>query len=213
MHVRLEIGVEASGGHVGEHQRARAVVLHFGARLDQRPAQPKVCVEIVTVDITVHEEGTLEGPAVGGVHRPPVDTRTAAGGRREELIGGRIVNGGDAAHAAFDERDRNAPVAHAVDEIQRAVDRVDDPRSVADRPAGFLAKHRVARKRFREPRAAKRFHGTVGDADPVLRVALGFGGIGELAIEIAKRERTRIAREACREFDARIEIDGRQWLV
>src|SRR6185437_380977 len=111
-----------------------------------------------------------------------------------------------------DERDRHAPVPNAMDEVQRAVDRIDDPRALADRTAAFLAEHRVARERFGEPRAAERFDRPVGNAHPVLRIAFRLRRIGELAIEIAKRERARFARQRRSEFEARVERRG-HWRV
>ncbi len=119
---------------------------------------------------------------------------------------GRVVDDADLPDAVAHEDDRHAPVAHAVDEVQRAVDRIDQPRALADRAAGFLAEHRIARERRREPFATVRFDRAIGDADPVLLVALRFGGVVELAMEIAKRERPCLARESRAESCARGEL-------
>ena len=67
--------------------------------------------------------------------------------------------------------------------------------------SGFLAEHRVLRKRCGEARADQRFDGVIGGADEVLR-PLGFGGECNFAPKIAQGERPGLARESFAEFGA-----------
>ncbi len=81
-----------------------------------------------------------------------------------------------------------------MDEVDRAVDRIDQPRTCTHVAAGFLAEHRVVGKRLGESHADVRLHRAIGHADEVLR-PLGLGVEVDLAVEIAKRELAGFARK------------------
>src|SRR6185312_10149947 len=132
--------------------------------------------------------------------------RAAACGGKEQFVVRRIVNRTDPPDAVVHEGDRYTPVPNTVDEVQRAVDRIDDPCALGKRAAAFLAEHRVAGKYRGEPGAAKRFDRTIRDTDPVLQGAFRLGGVVELAMKIAQRQRAGFARECRGESRARVEV-------
>ena len=83
-----------------------------------------------------------------------------------------IVDDADLGAAVFDVGDRHAVVAHAAQEVVRAVDRVDDPdllRLADIRRRRLLAEERVAGKCRVEFARDKRLDRAVGARDEVLR--------------------------------------------
>src|SRR5690349_3381069 len=137
------------------------------------------------------------------------DDRTAGGdaGRARirmyaasRLLDRRVVDDAQPALATDDESDRDAPVAHAVHEIDRAVDRVDHPQVTPDLPAALLGEQRFAGKLGAEPLHDQRFDRVIGGAHEVLR-ALGFRDEADLATKVAPRERAGFACERLHEPD------------
>ena len=61
-----------------------------------------------------------------------------------------------------------------MNEIDGAVDGIEHPGVVADIAAGFLAQHRVSRKRGVQTLANEGLDSVIRGADPILR-AFGFG--------------------------------------
>ena len=59
-----------------------------------------------------------------------------------------------------------------MDEIQCAIDRIDNPHAIGDRTSGFLAKDRVVRKSRGQLVADVAFDGVIGGAHPILAFAL-----------------------------------------
>ena len=116
-----------------------------------------------------------------GVRQPParryaqpliVQERALAALGREQLVGGGIVDQPGDDRALPLERDRNREVGDAVQKIQRAVDRIDDP---AVRPVGafphppFLADEAVAGTRLFELLTHDLLGAVVGGGDEIGR--------------------------------------------
>ena len=85
-----------------------------------------------------------------------------------------------------------------MDEIERAVDRVDQPRVRTELAAAFLAVNGVAGKRLRQAPAYQLLDREIGGAHPVLR-ALGFGLERDFAQKVALGQRSGFTRETARE--------------
>src|SRR5689334_12944033 len=146
MHVRLDEGVEASRRHVGEHQRAGAHVLDRGTGFVQAALDGEVLFEAVTRDVAGAHERMIDPVARRDVQPYLVAPGAFAFHRPEQLVERRVVDDAQPALATDDESDRDAPVAHAVHEIDRAVDRVDHPQVTPDLPAALLGEQRFAGK-------------------------------------------------------------------
>ena len=189
MHVRLVERVEAAGRDVRQHQCAGARILDGRARRQQRAPQREMPFEIVAMDVALRNQRIVQRRAIGHVNRRVVATCAGAFLGEEQLVLRRIVDRADQAHAALDIGDRNAPVAHAVHEVERAVDRVDHPQSIRQRAARFLAEHRIAGKALGDRIAHVCLHGMIRDAHPVLPLAFRLGGERELAEKVALRQR------------------------
>jgi hypothetical protein len=91
------------------------------------------------------------------------------GGGEEELVGVGVVDGGGRWLAVVLEADRDAPVRDAGEEVERAVDAVDDPAAGgrAGSAGAFLAEERVVRALGFEEGDDRPLGGGVGFADEV----------------------------------------------
>src|SRR5690606_25074477 len=125
----LEESVVAAAACVAKVERGGAGPAHRGRALDQDPEQPQVVVEIV--EAALRKAGTdqclVEPRPVRYPDPAIVQEGATAAGRGEEFVAVRIVDQALGDHAALGERDRDRVLWHAMDEVGRAVERIDDP--------------------------------------------------------------------------------------
>src|SRR5581483_9977552 len=76
------------------------------------------------------EERAVEGRGLRDAHRLAVERGSLAGDGQEELVAERVVDAAGDRLAALDGRDRDAGDREAVREVQRPVQRIDDPKII-----------------------------------------------------------------------------------
>src|SRR5215471_10132889 len=205
MHVRFEKRVEAAGGDVRQHQRASAHIFHCSASLVQASLQCEVRLQRVTRHIADANERVIEPIARRNVDARAVAPRPATLHGPEKLVERRVVNGADLSLASANEGDGDAPVAHAVNEIDGAVNRIDEPYVPAYFSAGFLAKHVVAGELSLQALANHRLDCVIGRTYEILW-ALCLGHEFDLAPEVAAGQCTCVARELPRNLRTRRDV-------
>ena len=114
---------------IGEIERGGAGPAQAGGLLDHCLHHPHVGIEIAAVaeGKAGADEAVAQMLALGDADAAVVQERTAPAGRREEIVAHRVVDHAVRDLAAVRERDRNAVLRKAVQEVGRAVERVDDP--------------------------------------------------------------------------------------
>ena len=156
---------------------------------------------VVAVHIPQPKQRAIESRAGGDMDRCTIAGCAGAARCNEQFVGTRIVDRADPALSFFEPGDRDAPVVHAMDEVERAVDRIDNPGPFGHIAARFLAEHRVIGIGARQFPADERFDGAVGRADIVLP-RLGLDDEFQFMPEVAVGERTGRACQAAGEFGA-----------
>ncbi len=92
-------------------------------------------------------------------------------------------------------------------EVERAIDRVDQPQVAPGCATTFLGEDGVAFKRALHGAAQETLHGVIGRGDEVLR-SLALDGPVDVAAEVALRQGSCFARDAPREFRAAVDVGG-----
>src|SRR5208283_430459 len=110
VHVRLDEGIEPTGGDMGEHQGTRTHVLDRHAGLVQVALQTEVPVERMPRHIPGSDELMIEAVARRNVQARAVGPCAAAARRPEQLVLRRVVDDADATLTGAKEGDRYAPV-------------------------------------------------------------------------------------------------------
>ena len=138
---RLEVRIEAPRRDVAQVERGRPEAADVAHVADQ-----------------VLDHGGLSSPSLRSVREPGGDERSAAGRRGrcrrsarrssvappaagcgEQLADGRHVDSADERSVGVGRGHRRRPRGHVVDEVRRAVDRIDEPRDARrSRPVGAL---------------------------------------------------------------------------
>ncbi len=99
----------------------------------------------------MQEKGAGKAALAGDLQALAVEEGAGTAAGRVEIAGDRIVDDADGDLAVLLEGDQRRPEGNVTDEVLRAVDRVDDPPSLARaRAAEFLAEHPVLRERAAE---------------------------------------------------------------
>ena len=179
---------------VSEHQRARAVADEAAAGL-QKPADDRA-------DLLGRHAQACADAGHPVLHRASgVDPQRLAVQRRAAMLRGDVEfvmagreDDADDGRVVFQNRDRDAPVRHAVQKRRGAVDRVHGPdigRAAFDEPVFFAQKAIVGKGRANGV-ANDLLDLPVGDRHHVLRVALAFDG-QRVAVEVVE-QRTRPSR-------------------
>jgi hypothetical protein len=151
----LEEGVVPAGGDVAEVERGGAGAAHAGAALHHRLEDAQVVGEVVALSKRKAGADQRVGHARSLRDAQPlvVEEGAAALRREEEVVPRRVVDDRLLDLVAKGEADRDRVGRQAVDEVGRAVERVDDPDVLAvaraARAARLLGEDAVARDRPR----------------------------------------------------------------
>ena len=129
-----------------------------------------------------------------GRDRAAVERRRAAALGGEQLVAQRVVDDADERAVGVLAGDADRPLRDAEEEVDRAVERVDDPAHAARARvvAALLPQHAVVRAGGGDPLADQVLGGVVGLGDEVGRRALG-GDPQLRAVERLAQQRARLA--------------------
>lgn len=143
----FEEAVEAARRDVREIERRRARAAQPGARLRHLGEEARVGVEAVffAERKARADQRVREAVAPADADAPVVQVGAAAARRGEEVVVVRIVDHRLRDDALVRKRDRHAVVRKAVNEVRRAVERIDDPLEFGcvARFAGFFGEDRM----------------------------------------------------------------------
>src|SRR4029077_7021038 len=122
--VRLRPRIDAPRGDPGELERPRPT----RAEDADRAGEPSEDAGAVDVALEERRDGGGVEPAAGADRRGrPVERGRPPGAAREQLVRGRVVDGARDGRAGLLQADGDAPVRDAGQEVEGAVDAVDDP--------------------------------------------------------------------------------------
>src|SRR5262245_53033817 len=206
--VALPIGVETAGRDPGEVERGRSETAHARDLILHRDMLAARQLHVAAAGVRKRAGHDRVGEPLAPRHAQPliVEERALPAFGGEKLVVGGIVDDArdDAAFAL--ERDRDRKVRNAVQKVQRAIDRIDDPAVglVAALPrAAFLAEETVARTRQFQLLAQDLLRQPVGGSDKIGRPFerdLQVLDLAEVALEPAAR--------LVRGFDHHVEEGG-----
>ena len=147
MDALLEEAVETPGRDVREIERGGARTAQARARQRHFAEEAHVAVQALAVAERKAraDQRIRQTIQLADADAPLVQIRAAAARCGEEVVARRIVDDGLLHDALVRERDRHAVVREAVDEVGRAVERIDDPLELrlAIRFAGFFGEDGV----------------------------------------------------------------------
>ncbi len=128
--MELEIAIGPPGGDRGEPERARAEAAEFASRGEGVADE----IEVLRDRPAVRAADLDQRRGVARAAHPDplaVEESAAATSGGEHLVGGGIVDDAELYLAGGEEGERHAPHVEAMDEIEGAVDRIDDPKALA----------------------------------------------------------------------------------
>src|SRR5688572_9891934 len=172
----LPESVEPAGCNIGEVERSRSGPAHARGRthdaLEHAEVGPEPAAVLAEWKARA-DERAIESETLRHAQPPPVQQRAGAALGREQLPPQRVEHDADFRATAVAAGDRDCKLREAVQEVRRAVERVDDPGVVVARgSAAFLREEAVRRVGLADGGNQHLLRGAVDLAHEVVAVLL-----------------------------------------